>query len=91
MEALDYIIFGAMALAVLFLVFGWWLSDIFGEEDPYYPYHNDDYKPQTKPSADSCAHEAQHIKIIGITFLCETTVTACSDCGKHLDKPITHC
>ncbi|WP_168197004.1 hypothetical protein [Flavobacterium alkalisoli] len=37
----------------------------------------------------ACAHESRYTKVLDSSATCETTVTACTACGAHLDKPIT--
>lgn len=40
-----------------------------------------------------CAHpyQSHYTKILDETVNCETTVTACALCGKHLTEPETEC
>ena len=40
-----------------------------------------------------CKHpeESQHTKVLSAPLNCETTVTACSDCGEHLTEQKTDC
>lgn len=38
-----------------------------------------------------CEHKNRVIKVISTVFTCETTVTICTDCNKHLTEPETDC
>lgn len=40
---------------------------------------------------ETCEHINKETKVIQSIATCETTVTICSDCKKHLDKPKTEC
>ncbi len=45
------------------------------------------------PFEQVCEHpkEARYIRVVNLSATCETTVTACRQCGNDLDKPKTDC
>lgn len=65
---------------------------------PNLSFHSEDYDiyqigPDPHPDdwQDFCPHPETYLKVLEEIVNCETTVTACRQCGKHLNKPETDC
>lgn len=62
----------------------------FDDKDPDMDWNDNYALPKTK---GYCKHPemAHYTKILEQIVTCETTVTACALCGKHLTEPIIDC
>jgi nitrogen fixation-related uncharacterized protein len=83
-----------LIIIILLIALAWCLSNHCFDDDDADMHWNDNYAaPKQRLSQKYCQHpyEARYTKLIESIVTCETTVTACALCGKHLTEPETDC
>lgn len=80
------ILAGSASLAVTLLTY---LGNrLFDDNDPDLYWHDAQAGPEPQKG---CKHSRTFKKVLSTAVTCETTVTACMDCGKELTEHKTDC
>tara|TARA_R100000655_G_scaffold109863_1_gene166000 strand:+ start:2908 stop:3174 length:267 start_codon:yes stop_codon:yes gene_type:complete len=77
-------------IILIIVIFMFLANKCFDDKDPDLDWNDNYAAPRT---TGYCKHPemAHYTKILQEIVNCETTVTACALCGKHLTEPETDC
>lgn len=84
----------ALLFIAIVIICVWLCNMCFDDNDPDMTRHIDTYfVPSAEEIKATCPHpeDYNYLKVTHAILNCETTVTACRLCGKHLTEPKTEC